>query len=137
MIKDQERSQASDLPPGDNDGEQRTAFRYDSTVDQAAIVDSDVGSEHSLARLAFALPPASDALAGDDSDSQCRAALSFLVERAIAHLHDPAPGQTYSVDLLTCPNCGNPDRSDRSPYCSDACRAQAAFVRQFRTGLRD
>jgi hypothetical protein len=41
------------------------------------------------------------------------------------------------ADPATCPNCGNPVASDRTPYCSVACRAQAAFVRQVRSGIRD
>lgn len=32
----------------------------------------------------------------------------------------------------SCPNCGKPESSPRTPYCSEECRLTAAFVRQFR-----
>ncbi|MCO5297517.1 MAG: hypothetical protein M9921_11730 [Fimbriimonadaceae bacterium] len=37
---------------------------------------------------------------------------------------------SYPADR--CPNCGSRCSSTRSPYCSAHCRAEAAFVRQFR-----
>ena len=39
------------------------------------------------------------------------------------------------TNARTCPNCGSPETGERSPYCTDACRAESAFVRQLRSVL--
>lgn len=85
-----------------------------------------------LPRLARELPPFSESADCEDADLQCRATLSLVVERALASSAGSVPVPREPMD---CPNCGNPANSDRSPYCSDACRAESAFVRQLRNGL--
>lgn len=81
-----------------------------------------------FAKLAASLP------AGDDIESQARSALFLLVERIDAVGHSAQP---VIDDPLACPNCGERVSSLRTPYCSDGCRAVAAFVRQFRTALAE
>lgn len=45
------------------------------------------------------------------------------------------PSQSPKADFHKCPHCGAPADSLSSPYCSAACRDQAAFVRQFRAAI--
>lgn len=84
-----------------------------------------------LEQLAASLPPSSESRVGTDIDQQSRAILSYLLEaprvEVIALPADPA----------TCPNCGTPTTSERSPYCGTQCREEAGFVRQVRSGLRE
>jgi hypothetical protein len=40
-------------------------------------------------------------------------------------------------DPSTCPNCGEPNDSTKTPYCSHRCKEESAFVRQFRAALAD
>jgi len=62
-----------------------------------------------------------------------RAALRPLVVQAIG-----APEcATVPVDRGTCPNCGGQVVSAKSPYCSEPCKEQAAFVRRFRHATED
>lgn len=69
----------------------------------------------------------------NDPDTQIRAVLRPVVERMSPNIPtDPVPS-----DPQTCPNCGQPAASAKTPYCSDQCRAHAAFVRQFRSSLKD
>ena len=68
-----------------------------------------------------------------DVEVQTRAVLKLLIERhSIAAWFEPV-----STDHLNCPNCSIPVQSNRSPYCSDTCREQSAFVRQFRSAVLD
>ncbi|HLO97931.1 MAG TPA: hypothetical protein VK171_04990 [Fimbriimonas sp.] len=48
--------------------------------------------------------------------------------------HAPVPEVT-GVDSTRCPNCDGRVERLASPYCSEKCRDQAAFVRQFRAAL--
>lgn len=54
-------------------------------------------------------------------------------------LYDVGAGRNYSAnrgeDFRCCPNCDTPVKKPTSPYCSEKCRDQAAFVRQFRASL--
>ena len=70
--------------------------------------------------------------ASEHPDEQTRAVLRAVVDRVVAGVVavDPVP-----ADPSTCPNCGSPCQAQRTPFCSGHCRAQAAFVRQFRTLL--
>ncbi|MEQ1932523.1 MAG: hypothetical protein ABL962_01400, partial [Fimbriimonadaceae bacterium] len=52
----------------------------------------------------------------------------------IAQFH-PAQLNPLSLAEPSCPNCGEPSASTRSPYCSVRCREISAFVRQVRNGL--
>ena len=63
-------------------------------------------------------------------DDWARLVLRVLVDNA-ANLDLPL----IEVDASICPNCGAPNMSTRTPYCSDRCKALAAFVRQLRTAL--
>ena len=66
-----------------------------------------------------------------DIEEQTRTVLGLL-------LSHPAPILVPSVvNFETCPNCGILVKSKRSPYCSDECREVAAFVRQFRSAVRE
>ena len=71
------------------------------------------------------------ALADAEADDQ-RAVLRHLVCLAVGARPAEVPGE---ADPHSCPNCGKPAASARSPYCGDGCREEAAFVRQFRTAL--
>ena len=86
-----------------------------------------------LKRLLSELPPPGEALASDDADVQSKALLALLVEGAGQAQFSAMQG--VPADPSTCPNCGQPATSLRSPYCGDACREESAFVRQFRQSL--
>lgn len=73
-----------------------------------------------------------DGLLADAARDDPRAVLRELVRLGLTH--DPPPGGC-GRGASTCPNCGEPVASLRSPYCGDSCREEAAFVRQFRTAL--
>lgn len=45
------------------------------------------------------------------------------------------PTDVSEDDFHRCPNCDLPTESRSSPYCSESCKAQAAFVRQLRGAL--
>lgn len=68
-----------------------------------------------------------------DTAEQARAALTIVLDRAVACRDEKA--KVVAVDPATCPNCGSAVHSNRTPYCSDPCREQAAFVRQMRAAL--
>ncbi len=68
---------------------------------------------------------------GSDIEEQTRAVLSLLVGR------DFNEGELIAPSPSSCPNCGSMVESIRSPYCSDECREGAAFVRQFRSAVRE
>jgi len=61
--------------------------------------------------------------------------------QALAHILDlilEGRGEAAVViqpDPRSCPNCGKPTPSTKTPYCGEVCREMAGFVRQFRTGL--
>lgn len=84
-------------------------------------------------RLALVLPDASAALAGDDLDLRARAVLAILLDRVSGGGFDAFLPSTS--DPRVCPNCNQPADSKTSPYCSDCCRQEAAFVRQMRDSL--
>ncbi|MBS1701581.1 MAG: hypothetical protein JST12_07965 [Armatimonadetes bacterium] len=85
-----------------------------------------------LAQFQPTLPPASclDDSSGD-IEIRTRAVLSLL------WIVDVPPAEPIEVLPGSCPNCGIPVASTRSPYCSDACREASAFVRQFRSGVEE
>ncbi|HEY3779729.1 MAG TPA: hypothetical protein VGL56_01505 [Fimbriimonadaceae bacterium] len=87
-----------------------------------------------LTQLHDSLPTASVAFSADTMELRARATLSLFLDSAISLKNFPTP---IKADPLTCPNCGIPMDSARSPYCSGRCREEAAFVRQFRTNLQD
>ncbi len=64
-------------------------------------------------------------------EGQARGVLHLLLDFA----EDPTPSQSTANDWSLCPNCDVSVESLSSPYCSENCREQAAFVRQFRSGL--
>ncbi len=70
----------------------------------------------------------------DDVDEQTRAVLSPMVERIVRGVPSLSP---IPADPSTCPNCGVPVASTRSPYCSSFCRDMSAFIRQFRSSVAD
>ncbi|MBI1756636.1 MAG: hypothetical protein HYR64_05965 [Fimbriimonas ginsengisoli] len=92
------------------------------------------GQPEALDRLAAELPRFADVARLDDIANQARATLSWAVAGALKF---PADVQPVPTDPTTCPNCGLPAISLSSPYCSDCCRDEAAFVRQVRTGLAE
>ena len=65
-------------------------------------------------------------------DDGARCALLHLVRRAGAVTRFPPP---MSAKPNLCPNCASDASGVRSPYCSDQCRCEAAFVRQYRSCL--
>lgn len=66
-------------------------------------------------------------------EAQARAALRPLLAAALEHA-DAEPMRTTHNQ---CPNCGAACDSKRTPYCSDHCKATAAFVRQLRSALQN
>lgn len=88
-----------------------------------------------LVLLTASLPPSSEAGLGNDWDYRSRAALSYVIE--LAPTFGPGDFDIVPADPATCPNCGLPAGSERSPYCSAECREESAFVRQFRNGVRE
>ena len=67
-------------------------------------------------------------------EDQARAVLACVVDPIIEK--QLGVENAAVVDPTTCPNCGFPVQSTRTPYCSEPCREMAGFVRQFRTGLK-
>lgn len=102
-------------------------------TDPGACRPTDRGSKWDIARdnlnqLEAELPLAEDPDLG--IEDQARSVLRLLLghEGALANLSSPEGPEG-------CPNCGAPVESLTSPYCSEACRDTAAFVRQFRAAL--
>jgi hypothetical protein len=87
-----------------------------------------------LTKLMGDLPPPSEVSIGDHTDRQARAALALIVKAAIDQRHEREPEPD---DPGACPNCGKRMAGETSPYCSEVCRSQAAFVRQFRRNLQE
>ncbi|MCW5935750.1 MAG: hypothetical protein KIT11_00390 [Fimbriimonadaceae bacterium] len=82
-----------------------------------------------LAPIEVVLPPRSVLLEGEDMDERTRAVLWLLLEAA------PGAGVPFSPEPTACPNCAAPCLSSRSPYCSEGCKEEAAFVRQLRSAI--
>lgn len=74
--------------------------------------------------------------ASEDPDIQLRAVLRPIVERAVDEWLGKAV-ETIPADPGTCPNCGQPAPSLKTPYDCDLCKDQAAFIRQFRKAIND
>lgn len=83
-------------------------------------------------RLALVLPDAASAAVGDDLDLRARAVLAILLSRMKEGGFNVLP---RASDPRLCPNCNQPAESKTSPYCSDCCRQEAAFVRQMRDSI--
>ena len=81
-----------------------------------------------VVQIVDVLPMASEASSGEDLDLRARAVLRVLIDR----LDGVSPGSVVSRNTDLCPNCDRPVASFSTPYCSDCCREQAAFVRQLR-----
>jgi hypothetical protein len=77
-------------------------------------------------RLRETLPRLSPEL---DIESQARAVLRLVFD------HPQVERTPIPPDAKACPNCDRPASSTRTPYCGDACKEQAGFVRQTRAGL--
>lgn len=94
-------------------------------------MDADDSYRVRLARLSRSLPTFQDVAEGHEAGA--RAALGWFLTRALAVENvqgvAAAPG--------TCPNCGAPHRSTKSPYCSACCKDQAGLVRQVRAGIAE
>jgi len=85
---------------------------------------------------------------GTDPEDQIRAALRPLIEcaasvgprdsaRAFRSGAAGTEARASATNPRTCPNCGAPASSERTPYCTPKCKETAAFVRQFRSALAD
>ncbi|HWA84088.1 MAG TPA: hypothetical protein VG820_11665 [Fimbriimonadaceae bacterium] len=88
-----------------------------------------------LEELATQIPSSSEAGFGEDWDRRSRAVLSYVADLALDL--GSADFEAVTADPSTCPNCGKPSLFDRSPYCGDACKEEAALVRQFRNALEE
>ena len=66
-----------------------------------------------------------------EPEAKIRSVLRLLLERPGTEV-EPLP-----YDPHTCPNCGAEATSERSPYCNEHCRAEAAFVRQVRKAIAE
>ncbi len=64
-------------------------------------------------------------------EDRMRAVLAPLLDAALASPRS----ETIQEDCTRCPNCDSPSNSFKSPYCSDYCRQESAFVRQFRNAV--
>jgi hypothetical protein len=85
-----------------------------------------------FAELLEALPRVGSS---EDPDIQIRAVLHPFVEK----VHDwlGKGFETIVPDPSTCPNCGQPGLSLKTPYDCELCKNQAAFIRQFRKSVND
>jgi len=90
-----------------------------------------VTEQQVYSRLLCELPKVGE---GASIDDEMRAVLSPLMERICRVRSQPTK---VPVDPATCPNCGLPATSEKSPYCSPFCKDQAAFIRQFRGSVND
>jgi hypothetical protein len=84
-----------------------------------------------FARLRDELPHFGD---GNEPDLQIRAVLGPLLLRICARL-EGEKAAPIPADPRSCPNCGRPTNSLKSPYGSEFCKSQAAFIRQFRGSM--
>lgn len=78
-----------------------------------------------IAQIKDALPPFGNEEAS--IEDQVRSVLHLLVPYA-----DDSSARALHGDASQCPNCDGPIENLSSPYCSETCRNQAAFIRQFR-----
>jgi len=83
-----------------------------------------------VADLANALP-----ISSEDVEQQARAVLRLVLNPILGNR--TKPGEVITADATTCPNCGAPTNSTRTPYCGAECREISGFVRQMRSGLAD
>ena len=76
------------------------------------------------------------ALGGVDvtGSDKARAAFAILIQ---AVLESPSNAQAVPADPLKCPNCSTDCMIERSPYCGDACKEEAAYVRRLRGALSE
>lgn len=77
------------------------------------------------------LPHFSEVGSFTDQESRARATLSWVISEALL----ATDFKVIPAQPTTCPNCGAEMGVERSPYCSDVCREEAAFVRQLRGSL--
>lgn len=89
---------------------------------------------HAVDRLLAALPSPSAAAEGEDLSLQARATLAIVVQMAVESAQSDTP--EAPADPWACPNCGVAVESERSPYCSAACREQSSFVRTVRRAVQ-
>jgi len=94
----------------------------------------EVEIRQAIKELSAALPATSIVRQGDDLDLRARAVLALLIEKVA---ENASRSESQPIDVLVCPNCGQPATSNTSPYCSDCCREQAAFIRQMRDRIRN
>ncbi|MFM9872409.1 MAG: hypothetical protein ACKVQS_02960 [Fimbriimonadaceae bacterium] len=80
-----------------------------------------------MIQLKALLPPACDDTIS--IEDQARSVLHLLCEPT----NPKAPKPKNDPNL--CPNCDQPVSKPTSPYCSETCRNQAAFVRQLRAAI--
>ncbi len=91
-----------------------------------------------IGRLAAELPRFSEVEATSSLSDQARAVLSWVIVHAVANASSVIENRKSAIENAElCPNCDTPTNSLRSPYCSDCCREEAAFVRQVRSGLAE
>ncbi len=83
----------------------------------------------SINQLKTSLPAICDA--NLSLEDQARSALHLLFDSKTEFKPPATPSESFQL----CPNCGTPSESLSSPYCSEICRDQAAFVRQFRNAI--
>ena len=83
----------------------------------------------SASQLSAVLPILGDV--NQSLENQARSVLNLLLD----DLPDIEKKKETGRDAQRCPNCDAPAKSLTGPYCSEACRDQAAFVRQFRAAL--
>lgn len=82
-----------------------------------------------MTQLKALLPPFGNA--NLSLEDQARSVLHLLLDSS----QEAGQPGVSDEDFQCCPNCGAPAESLSSPYCSESCRDQAAFVRQFRGAL--
>lgn len=94
-----------------------------------------VVSSEAFLELVDVLPASTTMSESDDPDTQARAALGLLIETA--RPFSKRDEQPIPPDPSTCPNCGIPTSSSRSPFCGSCCREEAGFVRQVRRAIAE
>lgn len=100
---------------------------------RAMLRDSNVMTV-ACQRLSSSLPSLMQLSGAKDADEQARVVLHLVLDR-IPFNEELEETEPVNSDPMTCPNCGHEAASTLSPYCCEACREEAAFVRQFRSGL--
>src|SRR6185312_3909605 len=90
-----------------------------------------MGDSFGLEAIKETLPTS---MVSGSTEDRARGVLEFLLSEAIRR-----SGQIRTPVVrnpATCPNCGRPCASTRSPYCSAECREIASFVRSVRGGAQ-